>query len=133
MTRANELIEIEIAVFVLRAVDVPGCEPYREYLYTYLRDQPIWHALRFWNAAYFDAVQCERSHRPVPPTLRVLPRSESSEEEVSVEMNSTQLSLADDVKKNLEMIRDDQQFQQNICFGQLGYKSTNTIPMNEHN
>lgn len=49
-------------------VEVPGCEPYREYLYTYLREQPIWHSLRFWNAAFFDALQLERCNKPVPPT-----------------------------------------------------------------
>lgn len=103
-------------------VDVPGCEPYREYLYTYLRDQPIWHALRFWNAAFFDAVQCERSHRPIPQTHPVpLPRPESTDgDELSSGANSVQRHLAADVQNNLELIRDDQLFQQNICFGQLG-------------
>lgn len=47
-------------------VDVPGCEPYKEYLSVYLREQPIWHSLRFWNAALFDALQCERQHAGVP-------------------------------------------------------------------
>lgn len=32
----------------------------KQYLYTALRDQPIWRLIRFWNAAFFDAVQCER-------------------------------------------------------------------------
>jgi len=31
-----------------------------QYLYSVLRDQPIWRSLRFWNAAFFDAVQSER-------------------------------------------------------------------------
>lgn len=60
------------------SVDVPGCEPYREYLYTYLRDQPIWHSLRFWNAAFFDSLQMERSNKPVPPTNVNHTRSPSS-------------------------------------------------------
>ncbi|KAM6936862.1 uncharacterized protein KIAA0513 homolog [Xenentodon cancila] len=38
------------------------------YLYTHLRQQPIWHTLRFWNAAFFDAVHCERKKRS--PTTR---------------------------------------------------------------
>nr|XP_008523036.1 PREDICTED: uncharacterized protein KIAA0513 homolog isoform X2 [Equus przewalskii] len=38
------------------------------YLYTHLKQQPIWHALRFWNAAFFDAVHCERRKRS--PTTR---------------------------------------------------------------
>ncbi|KAG7281506.1 hypothetical protein CRUP_007540 [Coryphaenoides rupestris] len=38
------------------------------YLYTHLRQQPIWQTLRFWNAAFFDAVHCERKKRS--PTTR---------------------------------------------------------------
>lgn len=49
---------------------MPGCEPYREYLYTYLREQPIWQSLRFWNAAIFDALQCERI-RSILPTVYI--------------------------------------------------------------
>lgn len=99
---------------------MPGCEPYREYLYTYLRDQPIWHALRFWNAAFFDAIQCERSHRPVPQT-HPMPKSNSTDDdELSSGGNSVRRHLAQDIQDNLEAIRDDQEFQQNICFGQLG-------------
>lgn len=41
-------------------VEVPGCDPYREYLFNYLRDQPIWHTLRFWNAALFYALQKDK-------------------------------------------------------------------------
>lgn len=76
-------------------VDVPGCEPYKEYLYTYLKDQTIWHSLRFWNAAFFDALQCERVHRPVV--------------------------TREDIQHNsLEAITDEKQYQENITFGQLG-------------
>ncbi|KAM9808136.1 uncharacterized protein KIAA0513 homolog [Neosynchiropus ocellatus] len=38
------------------------------YLYTHLKQQPIWHTPRFWNAAFFDAVHCERTKRS--PTTR---------------------------------------------------------------
>ncbi|KAM3608771.1 uncharacterized protein V6R79_004452 [Siganus canaliculatus] len=38
------------------------------YLYIHLKQQPIWHTLRFWNAAFFDAVHCERKKRS--PTTR---------------------------------------------------------------
>lgn len=76
-------------------VDVPGCEPFREYLSAYLRDQPIWQSLRFWNAAFFDALQCERLHRPVV--------------------------TREEVRQNrLEAITDERQYQENITFGQLG-------------
>ncbi|KAK5868100.1 hypothetical protein PBY51_012541 [Eleginops maclovinus] len=38
------------------------------YLYSHLKQQPVWHTLRFWNAAFFDAVDCERKKRS--PTTR---------------------------------------------------------------
>lgn len=105
----------------MNLVDVPGCEPYREYLYTYLRYQPIWQAIRFWNAAYFDAVQCERSHRPIPQTISVKIASDSSDDdETSSGAKSVQKHLAHDIQANQDLINDDQEFQRNICFGQLG-------------
>nr|XP_050856146.1 uncharacterized protein KIAA0513 isoform X1 [Vespula vulgaris]XP_050856147.1 uncharacterized protein KIAA0513 isoform X1 [Vespula vulgaris] len=75
-------------------VEVPGLEPYREYLYTHLRVQPIWTSMRFWTAAFFDAVQCERALRPVPPRPKSL-----DQEAIATE---------------------DRKFQANIVFGQLG-------------
>ncbi|KAF7991078.1 hypothetical protein HCN44_002640 [Aphidius gifuensis] len=75
-------------------VEVPGLEPYREYLYTHLRVQPIWTSMRFWTAAFFDAVQCERAARPVPA------RSKSLDQD--------------------KIAADDRKFQANIVFGQLG-------------
>ncbi|XP_011153386.1 uncharacterized protein KIAA0513 isoform X1 [Harpegnathos saltator] len=75
-------------------VEVPGLEPYREYLYTHLRVQPIWTSMRFWTAAFFDAVQCERASRPVPPRPKSL-----DQESIAAE---------------------DRRFQANIVFGQLG-------------
>ncbi|XP_076388330.1 uncharacterized protein KIAA0513 isoform X1 [Megachile rotundata] len=75
-------------------VEVPGLEPYREYLYTHLRVQPIWTSMRFWTAAFFDAVQCERASRPVPPRPKSL-----DQEAIALE---------------------DRKFQANIVFGQLG-------------
>ncbi|KAG5343522.1 MAL1 Maltase, partial [Acromyrmex charruanus] len=75
-------------------VEVPGLEPYREYLYTHLRVQPIWTSMRFWTAAFFDAVQCERASRPVPPRPKSL-----DQESIATE---------------------DRKFQANIVFGQLG-------------
>ncbi|KPM07327.1 hypothetical protein QR98_0058180 [Sarcoptes scabiei] len=33
-----------------------------QYLYEILRDQPIWRQIRFWNAAFFDAVISERAN-----------------------------------------------------------------------
>ncbi|KAK7113904.1 uncharacterized protein KIAA0513-like [Littorina saxatilis] len=63
----------------------------KSFLYMFLREQPIWQSLRFWNAAFFDAVQCERSRRPMPTN-----------------------SAANDT------MTDDRNFQENITFGQLG-------------
>lgn len=76
-------------------VEVPGCEPFKEYLSAYLKDQPIWQSLRFWNAAFFDALQCERLHRPVV--------------------------TREEIRQNrLEAIADEKRYQENITFGQLG-------------
>ncbi|XP_046361837.1 uncharacterized protein KIAA0513-like [Haliotis rufescens] len=63
----------------------------KSFLYSYLRDQPIWQSLRFWNAAFFDAVQCERSRRPMPT-----------------------------IEAPKDARTDDRHFQENITFGQLG-------------
>lgn len=35
-------------------------------MFTYLRQQPIWHTIRFWNAAFFDALQHQRANHSVP-------------------------------------------------------------------
>ncbi|XP_025947794.1 uncharacterized protein KIAA0513 homolog isoform X2 [Apteryx rowi] len=65
------------------------------YLYMHLKQQPIWHNLRFWNAAFFDAVHCERRKRS--PTTREKWCHMTQEE------------------------RDDSlRFNENITFGQLG-------------
>lgn len=98
-------------------VDVPGCAPYHEYLYHYLRAQPIWQSLRFWNAAFFDALQCQRVHRPVPTSNR------KSKDQVSIKSASSESSNPNDNETedyHIDELKEDQQFQQNICFGQLG-------------
>lgn len=71
--------------------DMQGPSGDKSFLYMFLRDQPIWQSLRFWNAAFFDAVQCERSRRPMPTN-----------------------GAANDT------MTDDRNFQENITFGQLG-------------
>ncbi|XP_041964884.1 uncharacterized protein KIAA0513 homolog isoform X2 [Alosa alosa] len=72
------------------------------YLYTHLKQQPIWHTLRFWNAAFFDAVHCER--RKMSPTTREKWCHMTQEE------------------------RDDtSRFNENITFGQLGTFSHNML------
>ncbi|KAK3852518.1 hypothetical protein Pcinc_040901 [Petrolisthes cinctipes] len=77
-------------------VTSPGSQTQKkEFLYTYLRQQPIWRSIRFWNAAFFDALQCERSLRPV------VTREE-------VESN------------RLQAVSDELHYQENITFGQLG-------------
>lgn len=114
---------------IILLVDVPGCEPYREYLYSYLRDQPIWRSIRFWNAAFFDALQNERAGRPVPVS-RQIQRKQTGKEDNEDEndddddSSSSQESLSweqDILPPNfLEEYREDLQFQRNITFGQLG-------------
>ncbi|XP_046842261.1 uncharacterized protein KIAA0513-like [Xenia sp. Carnegie-2017] len=38
----------------------------KEFLHTYLRDQPIWRTLRFWNAAFLDSVHSEQDQPTLP-------------------------------------------------------------------
>lgn len=91
-------------------------------MYTYLRDQPIWHALRFWNAVFFDAVQYERSHKAIPQTLLPLEPQPSTtdDDEINNDAQTSKANVAILRRNNLDFIRDDQLFLQNICFGQLG-------------
>jgi Myotubularin protein len=68
----------------------------RQYIFTVLQEQPIFHSLRFWNAAFFEALQGERSLRPVATRQDVL-------------------------NNQMEAITDEKAYQENITFGQLGY------------
>ncbi|ELT98672.1 hypothetical protein CAPTEDRAFT_148510 [Capitella teleta] len=52
--------------FYFEAVQPTGGAPHKHFLYSYLKEQPIWQSLRFWNAAFFDAVQQERARKPTP-------------------------------------------------------------------
>ncbi|XP_021076225.1 uncharacterized protein KIAA0513 homolog isoform X1 [Mus pahari] len=82
------------------------------YLYTHLRQQPIWHTLRFWNAAFFDAVHCERRKRS--PTTR----GDAGEQEEKREKwcHMTQEERDDSLR-----------FNENITFGQLGTFTHNML------
>ncbi|XP_056381507.1 uncharacterized protein KIAA0513 homolog isoform X1 [Hyla sarda] len=80
------------------------------YLYSHLKQQPIWHSLRFWNAAFFDAVHCERRKRS--PTTR----------------RSTEEDERDKWYHMTQEERDDSlQFNENITFGQLGTFTHNML------
>ncbi|XP_063168795.1 uncharacterized protein KIAA0513 homolog [Candoia aspera] len=72
------------------------------YLYMHLKQQPIWHTLRFWNAAFFDAVHCERRKRS--PTTREKWCHMTQEER-----------------------KDSLRFNENITFGQLGTFTHNML------
>uniref|UniRef100_A0A8D0PXQ3 KIAA0513 n=1 Tax=Sus scrofa TaxID=9823 RepID=A0A8D0PXQ3_PIG len=97
---------------------VTVCSPEEErrgqkiYLYTHLKQQPIWHTLRFWNAAFFDAVHCERRKRS--PTTR----GDAGEEEEKRERwcHMTQEERDDSLR-----------FDENITFGQLGTFTHNML------
>ncbi|KAM9480908.1 uncharacterized protein KIAA0513 homolog isoform 1-T1 [Clarias gariepinus] len=82
------------------------------YLYTHLKQQPIWHTLRFWNAAFFDAVHCERNKRS--PTTRRTAEEEKDEREKWCHM--TQEEKDDSTK-----------IEENIAFGQLGTFTHNML------
>uniref|UniRef100_A0AAX7SNU8 SBF1/SBF2 domain-containing protein n=1 Tax=Astatotilapia calliptera TaxID=8154 RepID=A0AAX7SNU8_ASTCA len=82
------------------------------YLYTHLKQQPIWHTLRFWNAAFFDAVHCERKKRS--PTTRG-----TQDEEKHV--REKWCHMTDEEKK------DSYKIDENIAFGQLGTFTHNML------
>ncbi|XP_056242895.1 uncharacterized protein KIAA0513 homolog isoform X1 [Seriola aureovittata] len=82
------------------------------YLYTHLKQQPIWHTLRFWNAAFFDAVHCERKKRS--PTTRGTQDEEKDEREKWCHMTQEE---RDDSSK----------IDENIVFGQLGTFTHNML------
>uniref|UniRef100_A0A336LLH1 CSON011440 protein n=1 Tax=Culicoides sonorensis TaxID=179676 RepID=A0A336LLH1_CULSO len=98
-------------------VDVPGCEPYPEYLYTYLKDQTIWHSLRFWNAAFFDALQSQRAQRCGTSNV---PNNQKKHEDSSMNKSANDGSSIDSVTYNEIDLEEEKQFLQNITFGQLG-------------
>ncbi|XP_029992278.1 uncharacterized protein KIAA0513 homolog isoform X1 [Sphaeramia orbicularis] len=82
------------------------------YLYTHLKQQPIWHTLRFWNAAFFDAVHCERKKRS--PTTSGTQDEEKDEREKWGHMTQEE---RDDSSK----------IDENIAFGQLGTFTHNML------
>ncbi|XP_003439582.1 uncharacterized protein KIAA0513 homolog isoform X1 [Oreochromis niloticus] len=82
------------------------------YLYTHLKQQPIWHTLRFWNAAFFDAVHCERKKRS--PTTR---GTQDEEKDVREKW----CHMTDEEKK------DSYKIDENIAFGQLGTFTHNML------
>uniref|UniRef100_A0A8C2B707 Zgc:91860 n=1 Tax=Cyprinus carpio TaxID=7962 RepID=A0A8C2B707_CYPCA len=82
------------------------------YLYTHLKQQPIWHTLRFWNAAFFDAVHCERNKRS--PTTRRTAEEEKDEREKWCHMTQEEKD-------------DSSRFNENITFGQLGTFTHNMV------
>ncbi|KAL0968211.1 hypothetical protein UPYG_G00263880 [Umbra pygmaea] len=82
------------------------------YLYSHLKQQPIWHTLRFWNAAFFDAVHCERKKRS--PTTRGTDEEEKDEREKWCHMSQEE---KDDSSK----------VDENITFGQLGTFTHNML------
>ena len=76
-------------------VEMAGSEPFQEYLATYLKNQPIWQNLRFWSAAFFDALHSVRIQKPV----------------------LTQQEL---LNGDINTFLDEEKYQENITFGQLG-------------
>uniref|UniRef100_A0A3B3ZCD2 SBF1/SBF2 domain-containing protein n=1 Tax=Periophthalmus magnuspinnatus TaxID=409849 RepID=A0A3B3ZCD2_9GOBI len=83
------------------------------YLYTHLKQQPIWHTLRFWNAAFFDAVHCERKKRS--PTTRL--QNEKDKKERKTKWCHMSQQEKDDNSK----------IDENIAFGQLGTFTHNML------
>lgn len=75
---------------------MPGCDPYREYLFSFMRQQPIWHSLRFWNAAFYDAVQKERDHRMSLRIKKAEKRLRAKEELAAAKINNEDTNKDDE-------------------------------------
>ncbi|CAD7086404.1 unnamed protein product [Hermetia illucens] len=106
-------------------IEVPGCEPYREYLFTYLREQPIWHTLEFWNAAFADALKGLQDHRPMNGERRLSSTVDNrNNDNVSLSCNATHSTTPGKPKleqhESVDIVTEEQKFQHNITFGQLG-------------
>lgn len=39
------------------SVEVPGCEAYREYMFTFLRAHPLWCRIEFWQEAFVESLR----------------------------------------------------------------------------
>ncbi|XP_019391532.1 PREDICTED: uncharacterized protein KIAA0513 homolog isoform X1 [Crocodylus porosus] len=118
MGRKSEDIEDKPKEKLQKTVSVQSPEDEEEkrgekiYLYMHLKQQPIWHTLRFWNAAFFDAVHCERRKRS--PTTRGNAGEEEEKREKWCHMTQEE--------------RDDSlRFNENITFGQLGTFTHNML------
>uniref|UniRef100_A0A8C7TCB7 KIAA0513 n=1 Tax=Oncorhynchus mykiss TaxID=8022 RepID=A0A8C7TCB7_ONCMY len=109
--RKNEEAESPVEVKP-KSPEKKKVENEKVYLYTHLKQQPIWHTLRFWNAAFFDAVHCERKKRS--PTTRGTDEEEKDEREKWCHMTQEE---KDDSSK----------VDENIAFGQLGTFTHNML------
>ncbi|XP_015035499.2 uncharacterized protein [Drosophila pseudoobscura] len=65
-------------------VEVPGCDPYREYLFLSLRQQPIWHQLHFWDTVLWDAMHADREHRLANVQRRQQRRQHKKQQRLSI-------------------------------------------------
>ncbi|KAF5405794.1 hypothetical protein PHET_00691 [Paragonimus heterotremus] len=63
----------------------------QHYLFTLLRDQPIWQSMRFWNAAFFIALQAERRKQTIPTELH---GEEALEAEKEAQDNAVYIQLS---------------------------------------
>lgn len=75
-------------ILVCFPVEVPGCEPYREYLFISLRQQPLWQQPRFWNTIFHDSMQAEREHR-LRAQLRRQQRKQAKQQQRQAEADAT--------------------------------------------
>ncbi|KAH9424133.1 hypothetical protein DERP_004315 [Dermatophagoides pteronyssinus] len=50
------------AIILFECAESDDFTPAKILMNMLLRDQPIWKLKRFWNAAFFDAIQCERAN-----------------------------------------------------------------------
>ncbi|XP_037958357.1 uncharacterized protein KIAA0513 isoform X2 [Teleopsis dalmanni] len=86
-------------------IEVPGCDPYFEYLFTYMRQQPVWNAIRFWNAAFFDTLQSKREQLLLLKIKRAEKRRKNKEQ-AQVAKVDVPISTEEDEQTKLHIVTD---------------------------
>uniref|UniRef100_A0A1A9VF36 SBF2 domain-containing protein n=1 Tax=Glossina austeni TaxID=7395 RepID=A0A1A9VF36_GLOAU len=92
-------IVMNLCFVFYREVDVPGCDPYREYLFTFMRQQPIWLSVRFWTASFLDSLQTEREHRLAARQKKCDRRKAKEKSRKELEENKEKLITNESVQK----------------------------------
>ncbi|CAL8090308.1 unnamed protein product [Calicophoron daubneyi] len=88
---ANNLMQLSFTIYHEEKATSMESRSEIRYLYTLLRENSIWQSMRFWNAAFFIALQNERRKQVVPSNLQ---EEEALELEKQLQENAAYLQLS---------------------------------------